>query len=162
MACELSANCNLILGILNCNLQEDTVDVDLKVNTLWDIHTYKKEWSTKVIKCSPLGKEVKPFLSLQKMIVESLWCRQIITSFFTNRSYQPLPKAKVTRRHNLVTFIRPNRKMLSQPREVNVGLLSKATQRNWIAMLKAKGVTGASQAPTPSQPIEASAIQSPT
>ena len=35
MACELSANCDLIFGILNYNLTEDTIDVDLKVCTLW-------------------------------------------------------------------------------------------------------------------------------
>ena len=40
--------------------------MDLKVHTLWGIHTYKKDRSTQVIKSSPWGAEVKPFPSLQK------------------------------------------------------------------------------------------------
>ena len=43
MACELSANYDFIFGILSCNLPEDTIDVDLKVHTLWGIHPYKKK-----------------------------------------------------------------------------------------------------------------------
>ena len=36
MACEPSTHCDLIFGILSCNLWEDTIDVDLKVCTLWE------------------------------------------------------------------------------------------------------------------------------
>ena len=45
---------------------------------------------------------------------------------------------------------------------VNVGPLPKATQRNWLAMVKAKEVAGvtSSQDPMPSQPIEAPLTQS--
>ena len=61
MACKLSANCDLIFGILSCNLLEDTIDVDLKVCTLLGIHMYNKDRCAQVIKCSPWGTEVKPF-----------------------------------------------------------------------------------------------------
>ena len=66
MACELAANCDLIFGILTCNLPEDTIDVDLKVHTLQVIHMYEKDRSTQVIKCSLWGTEVNPFPPLQK------------------------------------------------------------------------------------------------
>ena len=89
MACKLSANSDLIFGILSCNLPEYTIYVDLKVCTLWGIHTYNKDQSTQVIKCSPWGMEVKPLPSLQKKMAEFLRCRQIITNPFANRSYQP-------------------------------------------------------------------------
>ena len=52
MAYKLAANCDLISGILTCNLLEDTIYVDLKVCTLWGTHTYKNDIS-----------KVKPFLS---------------------------------------------------------------------------------------------------
>ena len=52
-ACKLSTQCDLIFGILRCTLPEDTIDVDQKVCTLYGIHTYKKDRSTHVIKCSP-------------------------------------------------------------------------------------------------------------
>ena len=49
MACKLSANCYSIFGILSCNLLDDTIDV---VQTLQGTHTYKKDRSTQVIKCT--------------------------------------------------------------------------------------------------------------
>ena len=138
MTCDLSANHDLIFGILSCNLPEDTIDVDLKVHTLQGIHAYRKDRSTQVIMCSPWGTEVKAFLSLQKKMVEYLRCRQIITTLFANRSHQPRPKATAVRRCNLITLTRPNREKLSQPRKVSVGPFPKAMQRNWLTPLRPK------------------------
>ena len=107
MACKLLAVCDLIFDILNCNLTEDTIYVDLKVCTLWEVHTYKKDRSTWVSKHSPWGTEVKPFPSLQKKMEEFLRQRQIITTPYTNRSNQPKPKATAARRCNLLTLTRP-------------------------------------------------------
>ena len=148
MACKCSVNCNVIFGILSCNLPEDTIDVDLKVHTLWGIHTYKKKRSTQAIKCSPWGTEVKPFLSLQKKMAEFLRCRQITTTPFANSSLRSRPKATAARRCSLVTLTRPNKEKLSQSRKVNVGPLPKATLRNWLPMLKAKEW----QVPYPARP----------
>ena len=154
MACKFSANCDLIFGILSCNLPEDTIDVDLKVCILWGIYTYKKDWRTQVIKCSPWGMEVKCFPSLQKKMAEFLRHVQIITIPFTNRSYQPRPKATATRRCHLVTLARANREKLSQPRKVNVGPLPKATQRNWPTTLKTKEVEAAALSQAPHLPSQ--------
>ena len=65
MACELSANCDYIFGILSCILLGDIIDVDLKIHALWEIHTYKEDRSTQVSKYSPWETEDKPFPSLQ-------------------------------------------------------------------------------------------------
>ena len=72
MACKLTANCDLIFGILLCNLLEDTVDVQLKVCTLQGIHSYKKDRSTQIYQVHPWGMEVKPFSSLQRKMTEYL------------------------------------------------------------------------------------------
>ena len=64
MACEFTPNCDLIFGILNCNLQKDTIDVYLKIHTLWGIYTYKKDRSSQVSKYNPWGNELTPFPSL--------------------------------------------------------------------------------------------------
>ena len=164
MACELPANCDLIFGILSCNLPEDTVDVDLKVCTLWWIHTYKKDRSTEVSKCIPWRTEVKPFPSLLKKMAENFRCRQIITTPFANRSFKLRPKATPARQSNLVTLTRPNREKLFQPRKVNIGTLPGTTQKNWLATLKAKKAeaTASNQVPTPTQTSEALAAQLPT
>ena len=36
--------CDLMYGFLKCALQEDTIDVDLKVHTLKGIHTFRKDY----------------------------------------------------------------------------------------------------------------------
>ena len=96
-------------------------------------------------------------------MTEFLRGRQIVTTPCANNSCQPRPKAAATGRCNLVTLTRPNKETLSQPRKVNVGPLSEATQRNWLAILKAKEVEAAasSQAPAPTQPADALPNQSP-
>ena len=132
MACKLSTNCNLIFVILSCNLLEHTIDMDLKVCTLQEIHTYKKDSSTQVIKCSP---EVKPFPSLQKKMTEFLRYRQTVATPFANRCFQLRPKATATRKCNLVILTRPNRDKLSQPMKLNVGPYPPTIQRNWLATL---------------------------
>ena len=52
MACELSIQCDLVYGFLKCALPEDTIDVDLKVHTLKEIHTFKKDYKSQTSKCS--------------------------------------------------------------------------------------------------------------
>ena len=63
MACKLLQQCNNHLWDLKMYLPEDTIGVDLKVHTLWGIHTYRKDRSMQVIKCSPWATEVQPFPS---------------------------------------------------------------------------------------------------
>ena len=137
--------------------------MDLKVCTLWGIHTYKKDRSTQVLKCSPWGPEVKPYPFLQKKMAEFMKHRQIIAMPFANRSFKPRPKVAAGK-CNLVTLTRPNREKLSLPRKINVRLFHLVAQQNWLATLKCKEVEDAtsSQTPTPSQPIETPATQSPT
>ena len=69
---------NLTFGILSCTPSEDTINVDLKICTLWGIHTYKEDRSTQVIKYTPWGTEVQPFPSLKKKMAELTKHRQII------------------------------------------------------------------------------------
>ena len=95
--------------------------------------------------------------------MEFLGWRQVISSPYANKSYQPRPNNTATGRCNLVIFTRPNREKLSQHRKVDIRPFPKATQRNWFITLKAKEAkTAASiQAPAPTQPADAPADQSP-
>ena len=65
MAWKLAPESNFFFEFFSCNHQEDTTDVDIKVHTLWGIHTYKRDRNVQVIKCSPWGTKVKHFPSLQ-------------------------------------------------------------------------------------------------
>ena len=53
MVSEIKPTCNLIFGILKCNLLKDTIVVDLKNCTLRGIHIYKKDRSSQVNKYIP-------------------------------------------------------------------------------------------------------------
>ena len=122
MACNLAKNCNFLFGFFTCSLPEDTNDVDLMVCTLKGIHTFGKHRNTQMTKGSPWGTKVKPFLSLQKKMMEYLRQRQAIANPFANRSYPSRPKpspfaksskATPVKRSNLVT--RPHKDKLSNP-----------------------------------------------
>ena len=143
MACEMSTECDLIFGILKCTLPEDTIDMDLKVHTLWGIPTYRKDRSKQIIKFSPWRTKVQPIPSLKMKMAEFMKCRWIIATPFANRSFQTRPKV-VAKKHNLVPVTRPNKAELSQPRKINVGPLPDANQQNWAATLgKANDAAGA-------------------
>ena len=94
----------------------DTIIADLKVHTLQDIHTYKKDFKSHRSKCSPLGIEIKPYPNLMKRTTEYLSRRQQINQPYNNRTLRPRTRR---RKRNLITFT-PNRKVLSKPRKINV------------------------------------------
>ena len=98
MACNLAAHCNFLFGFFSCTLPEDTIDVNLMVHTLWEIHMFKKVRNTQVIKFIPWGTKVKPFPSLQSKITEYLRQREAFTNPFANRSYQSRPKAYTSKK----------------------------------------------------------------
>ena len=151
MVCKLLIWCDLIFGVLNCTLPEDTIDVDLKVHMLREIHTFRKDSSMQIIKCNPWGMKVQPYPSLKKKMVKFMKCRWIIITPFTNRPFQLMPKV-AAKKCNLVSLIRPNRAKLSQTRKINIEPLPEATQQNWIATLgKAKDATGATTSLAPIQ-----------
>ena len=165
MACELLMQCDLIIGILKCTLHGDTIDVDLKVHTLQGIHTYRKDRSMQVMKCSPWGPEVQPFPSLKKKMVEFMKHRLIIVTPFTNRSFQPRHKV-AAKKCNLLPKTRLNRAKLSQPRKINVRSLPEATEWNWAARLgNIKDVSGTTTSLAPiqtSQPMDTPSTLFPT
>ena len=66
MIFELAIDCDFTYELLKCSLPADTIDVDHKVCTQKDIHTYKKDYKMQIIKCSPWGVEIRPTPVLKK------------------------------------------------------------------------------------------------
>ena len=60
MARQIGSSCNFILGYNNCELSEDTIDVLVKIRTLWGIHTLKEDWEHCTLKLRPLAGKAKP------------------------------------------------------------------------------------------------------
>ena len=46
MASQISPTCDFVFGFLQCNLPEDTIDIDLKVCTIRGIYIYKEDCNT--------------------------------------------------------------------------------------------------------------------
>ena len=96
MTCELAMQCNLIFGILKCALQEDTINVDLKVHALRGIHTFKNNYMSQTLRCSPWGVEVQTYPTLRKKMIEFMQRRQRITTPYeikpTSQNQRKLPE----------------------------------------------------------------------
>ena len=67
MACELKLAFDLF-SFLWCSLLRDTIDVELIVKTVQGIHTFRKDHTVQTAACSPCGRWMKPFPSLEKKI----------------------------------------------------------------------------------------------
>ena len=137
-----------------CTLPEDTIDVDIKLLPLKEIHTFRKDRNIQISRCSSWGTEVKPFLSLQKKMKHYIEEFQAIANrLYPSRSkpspFAKRPKATSVTRSNQVT--RCNIEKLSKLRNVNVGYHPRFLQWNWLA-IKAKEVEAITQALTITQP----------
>ena len=68
MACILRLECNFFNGYFRCQLPLETVDIEVKINTMKGIHTFQRDRTTQLIKCNPWSTRFHPFPSLiQKM-----------------------------------------------------------------------------------------------
>ena len=68
MACDLKPACNFFFGFLWCTIPMDTIDVELPVQTVQGIHTFRTDHTTESSTCIPCIKWMKPFPSLWKKI----------------------------------------------------------------------------------------------
>ena len=66
MACILCPECNFLHGYFRCQLHEEMVDV--KVNTMQVIHTFRRDRTSQVIKCNPWSRRLHPYPSLIQKI----------------------------------------------------------------------------------------------
>ena len=68
VACILCPECNFLHGYSRCQLPVEVVDVKVKVKTMQDIHTFRRDKTSLVIKCNPWSTKLCPYPSLiQKM-----------------------------------------------------------------------------------------------
>ena len=64
MMCDLLSQCNFLYGFFNCQLPEDTIDIEVTVRTLKGINTYRGKCTSQKSTCSPWSPQVRPFSSL--------------------------------------------------------------------------------------------------
>ena len=91
MACNLAPTCNYLFGYFLCTLLEDMIDVDITMYMMKDIHTFRKDKTMQISKCSPWRMGVKPFPSLRKKMKDYIEESQTTVSPFIHRSYPSMP-----------------------------------------------------------------------
>ena len=65
MACEISPICDFIFGLIRTILLTDTVDVELTVQMVKGIYTYRKDHTMEAMIFTPFSKKVIPFSPLR-------------------------------------------------------------------------------------------------
>ena len=68
MAREIRPICNFIFGSIRTSLLKDTVDVDLTIQTVKGIYTYRKDHTVESMLFTPWSKKVIPFPFLRQKI----------------------------------------------------------------------------------------------
>ena len=66
IACNLEPMWIFPFAYFSCTLPDDAIDVDITACMPKGIHTFRKDKSMQVSKCSPWGMEVNPFPSLKR------------------------------------------------------------------------------------------------
>ena len=62
---NLKAQCNFDFYYFHCALLEDMVDVEMTIQMVDGIHTYRRDRTTQVTSYSPCSMQVKPFSSIR-------------------------------------------------------------------------------------------------
>ena len=88
MAKDLIAVCDLVNAVMKFNLPKDTIDVDLKVHTLRDIHTYKKDRDNLIKKFSSWSDKLILFPSFKRKVTQIV-TREATTSNTNRLNVQP-------------------------------------------------------------------------
>ena len=76
MACILCPECNFLHGYFRCQLPVEMVDIEVKVKTMQDIHMFRKDRTSHIIKCNPWSTKLCPYPSLiwkMKTYLELEW-----------------------------------------------------------------------------------------
>ena len=60
MACLLQPECNFLHGFFRCKLQVEVVDVEVKITSMQGMHIFRRDWTTKLIKCTPCSTRCHP------------------------------------------------------------------------------------------------------
>ena len=64
MACILIPECNFVHRYFRYLLPEETIDVEVKIKTMKDIHMFRRDHTTQIISCTPWSLRLNPYPSL--------------------------------------------------------------------------------------------------
>ena len=122
MACVLTPQCNFPYKYFQCQLPEDTIDVEVTVWTMKGIHTFKTDCSTQLISCRPwtfiycpypsLTKKMKTYLKLKDQVADP----SHPSPAYPERPNTPSPQKALASRSNTMEKQRREVKLTKQTR----------------------------------------------
>ena len=116
MACYLSLHGSFLYGFFQCALLEGTTDLEITVQTLKGIHTFRKDYNAQSSLCSPWHSHDKCFPSLRKKMAAYMEERQTISDPF-NQSFPNRPNSSPFAKISKVTLKQDNCKSHPQEKE---------------------------------------------
>ena len=66
MACLLQPECNFLHRYFRCKLPVEVVDVEVKVTSMQETHTFKRDQTTQLVRCIPWTTNLCPHLNIVK------------------------------------------------------------------------------------------------
>ena len=60
MACLLQPECNFLHGFFSCKLPVEVVDVEMKITSMQEMHIFRRDRMTQLIKCTPWSMRLHP------------------------------------------------------------------------------------------------------
>ena len=106
MAREIGPVCDFIFRSIRTSLLMETVDVDLTIQIVKGIYTYRKDHTAESMKFTPWSKEVIPFPSLRQKI-QPLLCHGMKAAHFSSL---PLPRCLETQEREQLAKLKPGQK----------------------------------------------------
>ena len=66
MACLLQTECNLLHRFFRCWLPVEVVDIEVKITSMQGTHTFRRDRTTQLIKCTPWSTRLCPHPTIQE------------------------------------------------------------------------------------------------
>ena len=124
MASQINLVCDFASGYLQCDLPENTVDIDLKIHTIRGIHTYKEDCHSCANRFRPWGIYVMPFEPLKEKMAKFMRQREAATTTTTPSCHdvQPPPNIfneEVRRDNTKIDIVQSQSNNESRPSKVS-------------------------------------------
>ena len=66
MACILQPECNFLHSYFRCRLPVEVVDVEVKITSMQEMHIFRRDRMTQLIKCTPWSMRLHPHPTIVK------------------------------------------------------------------------------------------------
>ena len=91
MACLLQPECNFLHGFFRCRVPVEVVDVEVKIMSMQETHIFRRDRTTKLIKCTPWSTRLCPHPTIIKKMKTFLEVEGKMDPILASQFRPPLP-----------------------------------------------------------------------